>query len=1155
MTKQCSFLNPLKRDGTSQKQRLLDALLPENNPIDERSLEDLLDYLQQYASLLLYYDINNFPAGSWKDFIELEPPNESSEHPPHMALLLAFLQLFKYLQEHLNTLTAKHLDFYYQDTLQLLRKKEQPDQVHLVFELAKQIDQHRLDKDTMFKAGKDDEGTNRFYANDEELLINQATLSEEHGLKTVFIHSSNNTPKAIHHAPIANSNDGLGEGIDEQDGKWATFGNSDMPKADIGFAVASPMLLLAEGTRTINIRFYLESLAPLLPENKNAEETNKYLDTIEELIKKQVQVFLSGEKEWMPFKLQDVSIDNQEAIPDDPDEPDKPKPDKPDKPHKPGKPKWWLRDHIRRDLIRDLRPGAIPPPNIIGLPPKPIPPFERMSLKHHAGDHIEFSEAPLHDDSQSISDKKTLKQKEQNEQKPYINFQIILSTEDSAVVNFDNSVLPDGFSTKHPVAKFLLVPPKKDTDDDKSTALDYLNKIKITSLDIRVDVKGVKNLILENDHGLLNPAKPFHPFGPVPRKGSKFYIGSNEVFQKSVQNVELNISWGDLPEQNFKDHYSGYQNNGADIVKDNCYFKAGLALLNRGKWDTEVYIDPKGKTRKQNKQLFNPCTGTIDSERTFIYKKSTERPVEIHSFSQYQVGVQYGFMRMDLLTSFLHNHYPTVLAEAIKSQTTSIPNTPYTPLITEITLDYTAKESIDYQQLKSTNFKNRIEQLFHIAPFGQIEFFPATKPSEPTKKVISQQLLSQYPISADDNKNAAGTLYIGLDKLKPPQNLSILFQVAESSADPAIKTPKVYWSYMVNNQWQDFKDTEILADKTNGLITSGIIRFAIPKPITDNNTLLPKGLYWIKASVENNTSAIAKLIAVKPQAVAASFRDNNNNLAHLGTALPADTISKLKQRNTRIKTISQPFASFNGQLPEHDAAFYRRVSERLRHKGRAITIFDYERLVLEQFPAIYKVKCINHTQKGNEFSPGNVKLVVVPDLRNKNAVNPLRPRATVNTLYEIDRYISRLTSDFVSVEVQNPQYEEIEVTFKVAFHEGYDQGFYLMQLEQDIIRFLSPWLYDDAADISFGGKIHRSWILNHVEEQSYVDFVTDFRMNHLIDANAGTGSSQLDVKEAIVQSSSSILVSSKHHNIQPADKLVCEEKRFGDYDQRGHDEK
>ena len=735
----------------------------------------------------------------------------------------------------------------------------------------------------------------------------------------------------------------------------------------------------------------------------------------------------------------------------------------------------------------------------------------------------------------------------------YIEFHILLKPEDEPIVAYNDAVLLDGFASSQPIAKLLLDPPKDSEGKNASYIYDYLHQLNIQSLEIRVDVRGVKNLILENDSGVLNPAKPFLPFGPVPKKGSKFYIGSNEVFQKSLQTIDLDVRWGDLPEESFKSYYSAYKKNNVPIVGNNCDFKAELSLLGNGEWIVEKYTDSKGVEHNQKKKLFNSCEGAIDTKRLFTYQKSAARPAVVTPFTQYEVNRQYGFLRMELLTSFLHNLYPTVLADAITNKGT-IPNTPYTPLMTELTLNYTAKEFIDYSSLDTSknNVKVEVEQLFYITPFGYVEFMPITSSAPHTAITASHHLLTDFPVTNDGNTYAEGTLYLGIEKLKPPQNLSILFQVAESSADPGSKAPTVYWSYMVNNRWKAFADAEILADNTNGLLTSGIIRFAIPKAITNNNSLLPGGLHWLKASVKENTASISKLIAVKPQAVVASFHNDGNDLSHLGSALPAETISKLKQRDTKIKSLSQPFASFGGQLPERDHAFYRRVSERLRHKGRAITIFDYERLVLEQFPAIYKVKCINHTQENNEFSPGNVRLVVVPDLRNKNAVNPLRPRATVNMLQEIERYISGLSSDFVNIEVSNPQYEEIRVSLKVAFHEGYDQGFYLQQLELDIIKFLSPWLYDDAADISFGGRIHRTWILNHVEEQEYVDFVTDFRMDHLLESLSETSGSQigsrLDVEEAIVQSSSSVLVSSKAHIIKLANQPVCENETFGEDD-------
>ncbi|MCI5143384.1 MAG: phage baseplate protein, partial [Candidatus Electrothrix sp. ATG1] len=212
--------------------------------------------------------------------------------------------------------------------------------------------------------------------------------------------------------------------------------------------------------------------------------------------------------------------------------------------------------------------------------------------------------------------------------------------------------------------------------------------------------------------------------------------------------------------------------------------------------------------------------------------------------------------------------------------------------------------------------------------------------------------------------------------------------------------------------------------------------------------------------------------------------------------------------------------------------------ERLRHKNRAVSIFDYERLVLEQFPQVYKVKCINHTNQCSEYAPGHVRLIVVPDLRNRNAVDPLQPKLPKNTLSEIEKYLKAHTSDFAEIHVTNPQYEMIKVAVKIVFHADRDKGFYKQQLQNDIKRFLSPWLYDDAADLSFGGRIHRTWILKHIEKLEYVDYLTDFTMDHIT-----RDETIKNIEEARVKSSSSVLVSCNEHAITLQDPSSCRLKR------------
>src|SRR5690606_12781170 len=121
----------------------------------------------------------------------------------------------------------------------------------------------------------------------------------------------------------------------------------------------------------------------------------------------------------------------------------------------------------------------------------------------------------------------------------------------------------------------------------------------------------------------------------------------------------------------------------------------------------------------------------------------------------------------------------------------------------------------------------------------------------------------------------------------------------------------------------------------------------------------------------------------------------------------------------------------------------------------------------------------------------------VPKLINNQLANPLRPYTNKSTLVKIDEFLKTRISPFVQLEVQNPKFEEIQVEFHIAFMpEIGDIQFYSNLLSQAIIEFLSPWAFDNSAEISFGGKIHKSSIINFVEEQAHVDYVTDFKMYH-----------------------------------------------------------
>jgi hypothetical protein len=167
------------------------------------------------------------------------------------------------------------------------------------------------------------------------------------------------------------------------------------------------------------------------------------------------------------------------------------------------------------------------------------------------------------------------------------------------------------------------------------------------------------------------------------------------------------------------------------------------------------------------------------------------------------------------------------------------------------------------------------------------------------------------------------------------------------------------------------------------------------------------------------------------------------------------------------------------------------------------------------------------------MAPGHVSLVTVSNVRNQNAVDPLRPKTSLITLNSINEYLSSITPPFVKLHVKNPVYEEIRMDFTVRFYAGFDNDFYRNKLDEDLRKFLAPWAYS-AVDISFGGVIHKSVILKFVEDQEYVDFVTCFRMDHLY-----PGGALLDIEEAKTITSASILTSAPAHTIQVLETDDC----------------
>jgi hypothetical protein len=907
------------------------------------------------------------------------------KHEPHYALYLAFLRLLEYARASSNTLTQRHLDFYYRGILRLEEKGAEPGRVHLLAELAKQVTSREFKAGEPFKAGKDAQGREAFFANTNDFIANQAKVA---ALKTIYRHGDEPVGTSVMHkgrlhaSPVANSDDGLGAPLTSADQSWHPFYNKAyadgalaeirMPKADVGFAIASHYLLMAEGPRHI----------------KATVTVSGYSGASDRDFRDDIRCLLTTEKGWLELG-----------------------------------------------------------PDMVNFGPSEADAFQ-LSLK------ITGADAPI---------------------TPY-------------------SAKTHGYAFPTDLPMLLV---KLNQNDARPYAYSALQSVVVTDITLSVSADNLKALTVSNDLGPVDSSRPFQPFGPSPVSGSSLILGSKEIFQKKLLEASVSLTWLTDP--------PAYASTSTTASLPNVH----IYFLSEGQW-SEAHI---------------PAT-TVGST-VFSFTADLHLPVldepDFGANEFYGTQSRQGFAKLTLDGDFGQTTYQSDLLKYLRKDgsVTDPPQQPLGPMASALSMSYTASSALHLNTSTENIYEDRPGQFFHLAPFGAAEQHPYLSSGKPV------HLLPQFDFVRDNAAvQSEAELYVGIEGLKPPQNLSLLFQVAAGTSNPMVPKPKphIHWFYLKNNQWMAFAENAV-QDGTGELLNSGVVTFAVPRDATSDNTLLPSGLFWIRAAVHEGSDAVCRLQLVAAQAMQAVFVDHGNAPEFGALPLSAGTIKKLDKPDSAVKAIHQPFASFGQRGAEQPKAFYTRISERLRHKDRGVDLWDYERLILEAFPQIYKVKCLNHTHYDEgiyrELAPGHVTLVTIPSLQSQNLRDPLKPYTSLDVLEQIQAYLEERTSCFARLHVKNPQFEEVRVRFKLRLYDGFDEAYYSDLLKQAITRFLSPWAFATGGTPSFGGKIYKSVLIDFIEDQPYVDYVSDFQVFQDIGGVQGTG----DLDELGGSTAVSILVS------------------------------
>ena len=1010
MSEQNIIQNTISRLGQTQDERLPPELGRHFVDVDEWNDQALLAQTAALAEKLRFYgDSDEAPSGDWSSFFPVQDnpawlQREDGTLPPHLGLFLSFLRLYRHPQSAINAITGNHLDFQFREVLRFKPHPARPDRAHLVLELKKGAAPTLITTQQSFSGGKDARGVERIYEAVREVVVN-------HG-KVAALHSVFRDVTRLRFAPIANSSDGLGGALDPLQPKWSAFGHAELPPAQIGFALASPVLRMQEGKRTIQLDLQLGTV------DSGLHKPDALAGAFE--------AHITGPKGWLgPFSLS----------------------------------------------------GSL------------------------AGDQLTLT--------------------------------AVVPATEPAIVDYHARQHGHHFAAQAPVLQLLLKP-------DASLHYADLERLSVHKGRITVEVDAVASLTLENDFGSLNPKKAFLPFGAQPVSGGRFMIGCAEALSKRLLDLKVKLTWQGAP-SNLVAWYHDYKHaakmaNGVTVsvtYQDRSLqtISATADLMARNAEGATV-LSPTAPLSKpifrlQDWQVFGLLASGSVVGRQLGHRFQLKNPIHRRPHVS-PPEVQSGFITVTLVDDFLHAAYRTEsIAKALEqgsvvhaaAYTPIVLNEPYTPTVQAISLGYKAQsDEVDFGAKDLASFTNPDLQFFHVGCFGQMREHAFLRHQFDYLQNKPVHLLPAY---------RQHEFLIGVADVAAGDSLSLLMQVAEGSADPDLPPQELSWSVLSDNYWRPLTNREFVLDTSHGLRTSGIVALALPSETTTEHTVMPTGLVWIRATIPAHSAAVCQLVNVANNAVEVQFTDRGNDPAHLAQALPASSITKLKAPLVSVKQVSQPAASFGGHLQETSEMLTRRAAERLRHRNRCITPWDFERMLLQAFPEVHKVKCIPHASKNSWQAAGHVLLVVIPDLRNQNAVDPLRPRVDIDTLVRMREFAQRHCAMQAVVEVKNPHFQRVKLDFKVRFMPGKPFNFYSRELNKALVEVLSPWAFDPSSTLEFGGQVYRSVLLDFVEDLPYVDFATDFKL-----FSPDSSTPQQDLASISADRPDTILVSAASHSIE-----------------------
>ncbi|WP_028886682.1 hypothetical protein [Teredinibacter turnerae] len=623
----------------------------------------------------------------------------------------------------------------------------------------------------------------------------------------------------------------------------------------------------------------------------------------------------------------------------------------------------------------------------------------------------------------------------------------------------------------------------------------FVRSVAVQDCMLRVSVKGFTDLVLRNIYGKVDNSQAFQAFSAQPSTNDFLRIGAYEYARKNLTRLQLHIEWKNLPGcyGGFAEYYraygEGYDNSNYWVVVQ--MQMAGVLLpQNESKVHLAPLFDFNSSTGKLSKYT------RISLPINFNYKPlpSAVNKAEFGNEYTHKTALQTGYVNLKLKSKgklFGHAEYSAVLSDTIihntrKRRKLTLPSPPYTPEISRVLVDYEACDKVQ--------FIGAFSELTDEAFAGDsLAFYKTPLGCERSYTLMDE---GAYPLFPEWSRD--GNLYIGFDIDNQADALSIYFKLdASKTGGSKSESSVLEWCIYTSYGWLELSTANILSDSTNGLTRSGIVYLRLPAQRSRHPGFTGRNCYWLRVSSSTNLQNYGQLLALQFDVIPLVSTNPQLTLHSCPQKGLAAGYSNTWQATPALPSVSrllqcEPAIAQKQRETQHAAD--SRINELLRHRNRGITPWDYERLVLERFAEVQRVKCLPACRVGEmKPVPGHIAVIVCPAYNNLNSDE--RQAFYINRvlLAEIQRYLQSLSSPHVEIDVCNPVYEKVRVRCKAAFVDPVGVGLNIKRLNNDLFDYLSPGS-SSSQEIDLGWKIGAQDVERFIRERDYVKSVTSISL-------------------------------------------------------------